>query len=335
MKTNKLFLLSVLVFLSACNLWAAPFFPGYSLSVEPRAGFLFGQAAALVYLNEDPDSDELVSELLWDVKPLWYFGTAFEFSKQKPARGRGFFTALDLQFGFPMDTGFMEDRDWLGPRGELTHFSRHDNRAGNAFMLDFSAGLDTPGFLGSLFSLRASFGFSYTAFSWTARDGYLRYAKMSAGAYPPLSEGDPQIPVAGPVVSFSQNWIYMPMGIIVSFLPGRVFSGDLFFLAGPVFKYLGRDEHLLKANTGLYAEYRDDISGGYMIQPGGEFIFSPSKRLSFSLGVSWKTLSAKPHGDSRAAAAGYTGNRAWELLGRYAGASIQMLDAGLGLEIRL
>jgi hypothetical protein len=173
------------------------------------------------------------------------------------------------------------------------------------------------------------------AFSFTAHDGYLKYAKVSGGKYLPLDGNDPEIPVSGSVISFSQSWIYAPMGVIVSVFPGHVFSGELFFLSGPVIKYLGQDEHLFKVNTGLYAKYRDDISGGYMMQPGGEFRFSPSKRLSFTLGVSWKTLSARPHGESRAVASGYMGNRGWELLGRYTGGSIRMLDARAGLEISL
>jgi outer membrane protease len=333
---QKFFSLIVIsFFLSSGCLYAAPFAPfaGYALSVEPQAGFLRGQARELVFRDES--SDSLESELLWDLKPLWYAGTSLEFSREKRARRSGFFFSLSFMAGLPGKSGVMEDRDWLGPSGELTNYSRHDSEAGSAVITGFSAGLDVPPPLGSVLAFRLSCGLSYMCFSWTARDGYFRYGSQSGGNFLPLNDADPRIPVSGSVVSYSQRWLYMPMGLSVMIFPGRIFSGSLSFYAGPVLKYKGEDEHHFRINTGYYAEFKDSAAGGSFLQPGGELLFSPSRRSALHLYASWKRLAAKPHGESAGAPAGYMGNQSWQNLGRLSGASAWMIDAGIGLRIRL
>jgi outer membrane protease len=305
----------------------------YSFSIEPQAGFLMGRSDELVYSGED--SASLESELLWNFKPLWYFGTQLEIAQKNYARKFGLFTSLNIQFGLPLNTGsIMEDRDWLGSQGELTHYSRHENKTQNVFILDFFTGLDVPTPLGSLLTLRLSFGLSYMLFSFNAYDGYLRYGKWAGSSYLPLDDSDPKIPVNGSVISFSQDWISMPMGLSVFIFSGHVFSGELFFYSGPLLKYVGQDEHHLKTNTAQYAVYRDTISRGYLLQPGGEFVFSPFKKISFSLNFSWRKLAA-PRGASSAAASGYLGDHTLRPLGNYAGASIRMIDFSFGLRIHL
>jgi outer membrane protease len=319
-------------FLSSARLYAFPFasLSGYGLSITPEAGLLWGRAAELIYRDEA--SDILSSELLWNFKSLWYFGTAFEYAQKNYASRFGFFTALDLKCAVPAQiAGDMEDRDWLGPAGELTHYSRHENRTDNFFAVDFSGGLDIPTPLGSLLTFRLSAGVSYMVFSWTAYDGYLRYAALSGGTCLPLDDDDPVIPVNGSVVSFSQDWLFMPMGLSVSVFPGRLFSGNLSFHSGPILKYLGQDEHHLKVNSGQYAEYRDAITGGYILRSAAEVSFSPVKRFSLSLRFSWQRLAAKPHGASGGAATGYLGDHAFQTFDNLSGAAVRTADLSLGL----
>jgi outer membrane protease len=334
MMKQKLLSLFIFIFsLSASSLSAFPPAPlsDYAFSIEPQAGFLSGRAAELVYQSET--SENLQSELLWDLKPLWYFGTRFDFSQKRCARHFGFFSALNLKLGFPQPTGYTEDRDWLGSSGELTNYSRHENSADTAVLLDFAAGLDIPVIRGSLLTLRISLGLSYTRFSWTAHDGYLRYGKQAGGAYAPLDASDPAVPVSGAVISFSPEWLYLPFGISFQVFPGRLFSGSLSFQAGPVLKYFSEDEHHFRVNTGYPANFQDSITGGYAIQGGGEVRCSPSERISLVLSHSWTRLSAKPHGEASAAPTGTLGQERRQPLGSYAGAALWMLDTFLGLSL--
>jgi hypothetical protein len=97
-----------------------------------------------VYRNES--SDDLLSELRGDNKPLWYYGTTFEFSPKRQSHQLSFFAAVGLKFGIPGKSGIMEDRDGNGITGVLTHYSEHASSVQNAALFDLPCGIDIPAF---------------------------------------------------------------------------------------------------------------------------------------------------------------------------------------------
>ncbi|MDR3173352.1 MAG: omptin family outer membrane protease [Treponema sp.] len=299
-------------------LGAEPF--PYTLSLSPQFGFLYGQGEEQVY--RDKNSDSLTSQLLWDLKPLFYGGIKLEFAQRNPLEGFGGFGALSMKFGIPMGTGVMEDRDWLASNfpGAVTHYSRHEALSKGALILDLAAGPSIPA--GPLLVLRPSLGFSYNRFSWTSRNGYTHYSSAKA----PLTDSDPKVPVSGTVVSYSQDWFYMPLGLSLLVMPGRRFSGILWFHAGPVLKFLGLDEHHL-----TFTQYRDEIRGGYFLEPGGEFRFSLGEHFFLRAYGSWRRFSTQPHGESYS----MKGGEDWSFLGNTSGGGLQTMDLGLGVEVRL
>jgi outer membrane protease len=291
---------------------------------------LWGYGEEQVYT--DSDSDQLLSQLLWEAKPQWYMGMGMEFSQKDPAAGPGGFGALSAKFGIAAHSGVMEDRDWLAPGGKLSNYSRHDNLANGAAMLDLAAGLSIPAW--GFITIRFSLGVSYTRFSWSAYDGYYRYGKYSGGVYAPLEDSDPAVLQSGPVVSYSQDWLALPLGLRVSIFPGRLFSGALYYSAGPVLNFVGRDDHYLRVRTGYYGQFIDNANGGYVLEPGGEFRFSPGERFSLLLYLSWRTITTGPGGKSFGRNTG-DGAQNWNFLGNTSGGGFQALDLGLGLEVRL
>jgi outer membrane protease len=313
---------SVFVCLVLCPPLGADTFP-YTLSLSPQFGFLYGQGEELVY--QSAASDQLLSQLLWDLKPLWYGGIKMEFARRNPLAGFGFFSTLSMKFGFPMVTGIMEDRDWQGPAGEYTNYSRHDALSNGALILDLAAGPSIP--IGSILALRPSLGFSYTRLSWTGQDGYRHYGQELGGNnYAPLEDSDPRVPVSGPVVSYSQEWICMPLGFSLQIMPGRRFSGILWFHAGPIFKFQGLDEHHIKS-----IQFRDEIRGGYFLEPGGEFRFSFGEHFSLRIYGSWRRFAGKSHGKAYSRP---IGGGAWNFQSNTAGGNLQTADLGLGIEVR-
>jgi hypothetical protein len=238
----------------------------------------------------------------------------------------------------------MEDRDWLGITPGLTNFSKHKATVKSATLLDFSAGLLVPA-LGSLLSFRLSGGLSYSYFSWAARDGYLQYGQIENGNYLPLTGDDPYVPLTGTIVSYSQEWLTVPLEISILLFPGHVLSGTLSFYGGPGIKYRGLDEHHFNANTKSYSLFTDDNVWVYFIQPGAELRFSPSNRFSIALYGSWRKLTAEPpgtsagffqgdQGDSYASPTGM-GRYEPENIGKVSGASSRFWDAGIAFKIRL
>jgi outer membrane protease len=307
----------------------------YTFSIAPQFGLLYGQGEEQVF---NDSSDGLLSQLLWDLKPLYYGGMRLDFGRTDPLGGFGFFSALSLKFGFPMDTGVMKDRDWQGPAGELTNYSQHTAFTEGALILDLAAGPSIP--LRSVLVLRPSLGLSYTRFSWTARDGYLRYGKSTGGGYEPLTDSDLPQEATGTVVSYSQDWIFMPIGLSLWILPDHIFSGALWFYGGPMLKFVGMDQHLSRTRTYFqkypngFGQFWDEIIGGYSLEPGGEFRFSPMDRFALRVYGSWRRVAAKSHGKSYARVTG-SGNWDWNFLGNFSGGAFQTMDVGIGFEIRL
>jgi outer membrane protease len=245
--------------------------PAYTLSLHSQFGMFWGWGEEQVYQSDD--SDRLLSQLLWDVKPLSYTETGIEFFRKDPARKLSLFSAQSVKFGIPMKSGLMEDRDWLSPAGELSNYSRHNNLTGGAMILDLAAGLDVPAW--DFLAIRLFLGFSYTRFSWTAHDGYYRYGKYVANIYEPLTDSDSTVATSGAVVSYSQDWFALPFGLRVSIFPGRLFSGALYYSIGPVIKFIGQDDHHMRTATRYYGQFIDEANGGYAHHPWGEFRFSP------------------------------------------------------------
>jgi outer membrane protease len=306
---------------------AVPF--PYALSLSPQFGFLYGQGEEQVYLSDN--SDTLMSQLLWDLKPLFYGGIKLEFAQRNPQEGFGGFGALSLKFGIPMRTGVMEDRDWLAARhpGAVTNYSLHNALSRAALILDLAAGPSIP--LGRFLAIRPSLGFSYTRFSWTGQGGYLHYKEKNTGGYSyvnePLTDSDPKTPVSGTVISYSQDWLHLPLGLSLLVMPGRRFSGMLWFYAGPVLKFVALDNHYLR-----YLQFMDKIRGGYFLEPGGEFRFGLGKHFFLRAYGSWRYFAAKPNGESyyRPDDGG-----SWIFLGDTSGGRLQTMDLGIGFEVRL
>jgi outer membrane protease len=283
----------------------------YIFSVSPLAGFLYGRGEEIVYKSEN--SGAYQSELLWDIKPLVYTGAVLDvFRKKSPA----FFYSISLKFGFPMGTGFMEDRDWVAWNGALSHYSRHDSRASEAWFHDFLGGISLP--FGSRVLFKPFLGLSYTHLKWIASDGYTKYGKkISDNSYFPLEDSDRKIPQAGRIVSYTQEWLVLLFGASLSYVFHPRFSATLSLRLSPFLYFTGVDEHHMTK-----VEYNDYIWGGFYLEPGGEAVFSFNKRFSAGLYISWRYLKGNSHGLS------YSGKTNGQYI---AGAAWQALDSGLRL----
>ncbi|MDR2178365.1 MAG: omptin family outer membrane protease [Treponema sp.] len=299
----------------------------YTLSLSPQFGMLWGQGEEQVYTT----GNKLYSQLLWDIKPLLYVGMSIDFSRKYPLEGPGIFGVFSTKFGIPANSGVMEDRDWLARGGILSNYSRHDNFTDGAMILDMTTGLSIPAW--RFLVIRFSVGFSCTRFSWDAYDGYYQYGRYDKinKEYEPLKNSDPVIPLNGAVISYSQDWFSLPFGLGVSIFPGRLFSGTLYCDAGPVIKFFGQDNHYKRENDdwNLFADKSD---GGYVMEFGGEFKFSPREKFSLLLRSSWRDINTGP---GRESFGRRPSTKEWSYFGKTSGGRFRALDLGIGFEVRL
>jgi outer membrane protease len=254
-------------------------------SISPSVGFLHGQAEELVY--RFPDSDLLLSELLWDLKPLFYVGVAIDFGPHDPFRHNGLIMSLSFRYGLPLRTGIHENRDWLNPRiNYYTHFSRHDVYSRGAFFANISAGHSWR--INNSLAFRAYGEFSFMRLSWSGRDGFIQYPPFDIFRnYPPWSDTIPRIydGLSGEVIRYTQNWFILAPVISLKWnpFPNFVFAGSLSY--SPLIYCFARDDHILRNITFL-----DYLFFGHYFRGRGEFILSLTENLAFSLALSYKLI---------------------------------------------
>jgi outer membrane protease len=259
----------------------------YSFSLSPQFGFFYGHAEEIVYPSSDTKAD-LLSLLLWEMKPVFYYGLLMDFSPLRPMERWGLFSGLSVKFGIPGPSGSMEDRDWMSKENtELTNFSVHDNIAKEIFLLDFSAGFSFP-FSGFLF-VKTFVNISYMNFRFYGENGYATYARpLGSGKYAPIDD-DPikhSFKGLGKVISYSQEWFYAASGISLGFGYKEYFLAEISFIISPLVFCSGLDEHKITKT-----QFRDKMTGGVMFEPGFRFSFAATKWLGISCDISWRYIS--------------------------------------------
>jgi len=284
----------------------------YALSTWTSFGVFLGQAEEIVYPPSEYKAKKL-SQLLWDIKPVFYYGLSLDFSRAQPLEKWGFFTTLSLRNGIPGKSGKMEDRDWTSTENDaLTHYSVHDNKTNTLFMLDVSAGLSFPI---HQFLLKPSITFSYMYFSFTGQYGH--------GTYP---QGDVSFADWEKVINYTQSWLTVAPGVSVGYYFNRFFA-EVFFNISPLITCDDRDEHLTNEKV-----FKDKMRGGIFLEPGFHFSFIASRRLEFAFDFSWRYMNGT-RGPSwyHKGAIGKTGfSKEGE-----GGAGLSLFNIGLCMKIRL
>jgi outer membrane protease len=255
----------------------------YTFSISSFFGIKHGQAEEIVY--RDSKTDAKLSELLWDIKPLFYWGAAFEFSRRDPMARWGFFANATLQAALPAGTGVMEDRDWMAADGGLSHFSSHDNYTEDALFVDISAGSSIP--IGGIIRLKVFVGLSFMSLKWMARDGYLQYSDKISGTdtYKNWDSSLPKVPFYGPAIHYQQDWLIFSPGIAVHIPLFERFDIGVYFKIGPVIFCYDLDDHFSRN-----MQFSEFMYGGIMLEPKGVFAFSLNERVKFSLDISYRFM---------------------------------------------
>jgi outer membrane protease len=243
-----------------------------------------GQAEEIVYPHPPPDfKAKMLSQLLWDIKPVFYDSMSLDFSQAQPMEKWGLFATLSLKIGFPGKSGEMEDRDWESVENDaLTKYSVHDNVTKELFIFDAFAGVSLP--LNEML-LKAYVTMSYMRFSFSGMDGHKIYAQsLGNGKYAPINDNPETEQFSGKVINYTQTWLTIAPGISVGSYFDR-FYFEFFFTISPLVSCRGVDEHLERNIV-----FKDYMRGGVFIEPGLHFSFIASRQLEFSLDLSWRYI---------------------------------------------
>jgi len=297
----------------------------YSFSLSPQFGFLYGHAEEIVYPTIT--KADLLSLLIWDMKPVFYYGLLMDFSSLRPMERWGLFSGLSVKFGISGPSGIMEDRDWMSKENTgLTHFSVHDNIAKEIFLLDFSAGFSFPFY--NFLLVKTFVNISYMNFRFYGENGYATYARyLGSGIYAPIDDDPVEYSFngLGKVISYSQEWFYAAPGISLGFGYKELILAEISFMITPLVFCDGLDEHKITKT-----QFRDKMMGGIMLEPGFRFSVAATKWLNISCDISWRYISGtRGLSYNRPIGTGY-----YQQEGE-SGAGLSILNTALSLKVKL
>jgi outer membrane protease len=284
----------------------------YCFSLGPQFGFVFGQALEIVYPLPGDTKNDIYSELIWDMKPVFYYGIQAEFNRIDLMKAPGFFSSISFKAGIPADSGVMEDRDWLTPaNSDLTRFSSHTNKTDVFIQLDAAAGASFPT---NNNLIKLFIGGSWMRFAFTGRDGY--------GIYNDVNPKDWDF-TGKTVISYQQDWLLLTLGFSAgtNFYP---FSFNVSFQISPLTYCAATDNHI-ERNT----IFNDFTGLGLFIEPSFNISFVV-KPVELSLGLNYRHI-GKTKGESYI----NVNNSGFNLDSHKAGAGLSMLDSRFLVIIRL
>jgi len=255
----------------------------YTFSVAPQFGAISGNTREIVYPTNT--KAEYLSELIWEMKPMYYSGALLEFGLIDPMKKPGFFSSLSAKSGIPGKTGTMEDRDWQSTENaNLTNFSSHTNETNQFFWLDAVMGITMP--IESLYFVKPFMSVSYMRFGFTAKDGYGKYAtKIAEGSYSSIDDADEFSFSSGDVILYNQDWLVFATGIGLGYKFNKAFTLDLSFQFSPLTFCNDQDEHLLREIS-----FKDYTRFGLFFEPRGALAFTPVRWLELCMDVSYRYI---------------------------------------------
>ncbi|MCL1928707.1 MAG: omptin family outer membrane protease [Treponema sp.] len=269
-----------LVIILLCNsVFAAAESPSftdkYCFSFSSNIGFLYGTSYEIVYKNSN--SNDYLSELQWEIKPLLYFGIDLDYGLKNPINNHGFFVGLGLKAAIPMETGIMEDRDWIEPctkPGSLTNFSSHENHTKASFLVNLETGYSIPFWK---LILKFSLNFDYMYFNFEGQNGYTQHGPndLYAVLLIPWDSTFDQIPWNGLAISYTQHWLLFNTGMEVVFPINNITLSAGFFI-GPSICF-AVDHH-----EGGYT-FVDTLYKGFAIKPKLGVFFSLTDKCDIGI----------------------------------------------------
>jgi len=284
----------------------------YSFLLGPQFGFVYGQTMEYVYPNGETRND-LLSELTWDMKPIFYLGIQAQFSRTEITSYSGLFFSASFKVGIPVDSGFIEDRDWMTPgNSELTRFSKHTNKTDSFFWLDAAAGFSFPTSLN--FYLKPFISGSWMRFSFTGRDGYGIYNDCNPKEQDFSGETG---------ISYRQDWFLLAVGLSTGTNILSPFFFDLSFQISPLTYCAATDNHYLTDTV-----FRDITRLGLFLEPSFNVSLAV-KYVEFSLAFTYRHI-----GRTKGESYGNEGNTGFYLSANKAGAGLSVFDSRFFVSIR-
>ena len=273
-----------------------------SFSID--TGFLYGELGEYVY-----NQSQKLSELVWDLKPLYYAGGAMDVH----FFGR-FFICSGYWSGVNKRAGEIEDTDW-DPSGAISRVSVHDCLLIQARFFDLNAGYSIALESGHKIDHKIFFllGYKYQQIIVEAQNGYVE------------SPSDIRINVAGVFIQYEQVYKIPYIGIDWRTVFMQRLKIDVFCMYSPFVLCSATDYHVSSK-----MEYHDSFKGGTYISAGLLIGWIMNSAYSISISSTYSTV-LEFKGDTYSV--DVTTGSASDVYKNGAGANFEALEMKLGFSI--
>lgn len=146
----------------------------FNIHFETETGFLYGNISEYVFENINKNTNHMDSQLDWDILTVPYIEESVSVTVLNH-----FFASFNGRFGFPGNSGNMQDYDWLNSfywptedPTKLTNYSIHDNYLEQYYLLSGTLGFSLS-FQQFIYSAYASYEYEFVSF--TGSNGYSTY----------------------------------------------------------------------------------------------------------------------------------------------------------------
>lgn len=274
-------LLSVIFSMSVfCN-------DNFNIHFETETGFLYGNISEYVYSKEIKNTDNLESQLDWDIRYIPYIEENIDMTLFNY-----FNTSFGMRFFIPKQSGFMQDYDWLNSDPEtlkyypgwknddpteLTNYSISDNFLEQYYLLSFSIGANIP--LQRIIIFDPFISYEYEYISLYAQNGYSIYKWNN------FERDD----FSGKIIAYKQEFNTVFFGLKTTFIPINKFKSDLTIEISPYLTYINAvDLHLKR-----YVAFLDKILNTPQIKANIKacYTFNSNHQLGMLLGFQYVPVS--------------------------------------------
>lgn len=235
----------------------------FSVKLEPDVSYSVGNYGEYVFDRTAEGNFEKLSYLDWDLS-FWSVGLTSDISFDFTNNHRLSILPA-VQYGFPQNSGFMQDYDWKNLDGVLTDYSCHNNLL--SFYLKMGLSLQYKLAYGLGFSL----DWQWKQLQFGARGGYKEF---------PLEEGKEKFVYDEnePVVDYNNKTHIVGLGVFYStnLLPHLELS--LFAEYIPFVYTVAQDYHVL---TYTFIDIMTGFSG-YRSKIAFNYLFTEKSRLALS-----------------------------------------------------
>jgi outer membrane protease len=240
----------------------------WTFSTGTGPELLYGTAYEYVY-----DGSNKLSELDWDIKPLFSIGSTARAKIGNVELG------IALSAGFPGRAGSMTDSDWMNvgyANSDLkTNYSVSEAVAEHMTDLRLSLGYEYA--ISRVFGIKPFMGYRLIDLAWNAKGGWLQYADNIANPSPPYHSytTGPKESLYGLISTYEQAYSSLIFGISADWRLSRNLALEANLQASPLISSTAIDNHILRGLT-----FTDRMSGGFLLEPDLAIGWSPVDRLS-------------------------------------------------------